>query len=159
MQRLEDQGDVERLAVRYGPRGVVEAFSGARLHDVPFLSGGTAPPPVVRVLVDGHGAGSVLNVTDAAEAAVVDETLMSLPYELLDTTRRVTLLGETDGLHTWLAIRHGAQRIDVVQPDANIVAMLGGPLRDCGGAVLQRPEVRVTVADPRNFIERAGGPF
>ena len=162
MQRLEDQGDVERVAVAYGPRGVIEAFSGPRLHDVPFLSGAMTPPPVTRLLSDGHAIGSVLEVADVHAAAVVDQTLLATPYELLGRTEHgpaVLLLGETGGLHVWLAARHGARKIDVVQPDANVVAMMRGPLRAKGGAVLERPEVRVHVANPRVFVQQAAGPF
>ena len=162
MQRLEDQGDVERVGVAYGPRGVIEAFSGPRLHDVPFVTGSMTPPPVSRLLSDGNAIGSVLEVADVDAAAIVDQTLLATPYEVLGRSQvgpAVLLLGETGGLHVWLAARHGARTIDVVQPDGNVIALMRGPLRARGGAVLERPEVRVHVESPRTFVRRAAGPY
>ncbi len=159
IERLVAQGAVERVGRLQGPRARVEAYSGAVLHDLPFLAiGGAAQPPRVGVvLTDGHLAGSVLDVADAADAAVMDGTLMAFAYDLVEPGPDgpvVALLGETGGTNVWLAVRHDADAIDVVQPDANVIRMLRGPMRGIGGAVLDLPPVRVTIADPRFFVER-----
>ncbi|MHC4066104.1 MAG: polyamine aminopropyltransferase, partial [Planctomycetota bacterium] len=153
VRRLVKQGSAERVAVECGARAVVEAYRSDVFHDLPFLSGGTAPPPMLALVADGHRAGSVMQVDSASQAGVVDQTLMAFAYGLASPQPRVLLLGETGGGNVWLAARHGAARIDLVQPDANILALLRGPLRDAGGAVLDLPGVRATVAEPRHFVE------
>ncbi|MHC4092115.1 MAG: hypothetical protein ACYSVY_17900 [Planctomycetota bacterium] len=153
------QGSAERVAVEYGARAVVEAYRSDVFHDLPFLSGGTAPPPMVALVADGHRAGSVMQIDTASQAGVVDQTLMAFAYGLAAPQPRVLLLGETGGCSVWLAARHGAARIDLVQPDANILALLRGPLRDAGGAVLDLPGVRATVAEPRHFVEHSPDRF
>ncbi len=109
------------------------------------------------ILTDGHLAGSVLDITDASDAAVMDRTLMAFAYDLVvpgPDGPVVALLGETGGTNIWLAVRRHADSIDVVQPDVNVIRMLRGPMRDMGGTVLDLPGVRVTIADPRFFVER-----
>jgi len=157
IDQLRAQGDVQRVGRALGPRAVVEAYRGAVLHDLPFVTvGSVARPPAVAVLLaDGHLVGSVLDVTGLQEASIMDQTVMAFAYDLIESGPggpRVALLGETGGTNVWLALLHGAGTIDVVQPDANIVRMLRGPLHEAGGDVLDLPEVRVTVADPRFFI-------
>jgi len=159
VRRLERQGDAERVAVAYGPRATVEAYRSDLFHDLPFLSGGPVPPPVLNLVSDGHRAGSVLRVDDPSEAAAVDHTLMAVAYELGAPGPRVLLLGETGGANVWLGIRRGAVRIDVVQPDANVPALLRGVLRGDGGGVLDRAGVAAHVAEPRHYVEQIAGRF
>ncbi len=151
VERLLAQGSAQRVARVYGPRAVVEAYRGDALHDLPFLSGALAPPPISVIVVDGHLAGSVLEVSSLEEARVVDHTLMAFAYELAPPRPRVALLGETGGANAWLAARNDAATIDVVQPDSNVISILQGPLAHhqppgsiSGGAA---------GAEPRHFIE------
>ncbi len=152
LERLERQGAATRVARLLGPRSVVDAYRSDVVHDLPFLGVGLAPPPVSPLLVDGHRAGSVLSVAGAAEAAVVDRTLMAFAHDLASPAPRVALLGETDGTGVWLALRRAASAVDVVQGDPNVVAMLRGPLRDLGGHVLDQPGVRTIVTEPHHFV-------
>jgi hypothetical protein len=159
IQRLMDQGSVYRNGLRHGPRATVGGYSGDVLHDLPFLAPGHTPPPISVLVADGHLAGSVLNVTSPEAAAVVDGTLMAFPYRLAAPTRRVALLGEAGGANAWLAIRRGAEAVHVVQPDANVPALLRRSMAAVGGGFLDRPEVRLHVAGPRHFVEHADEPF
>ncbi|MHC4217845.1 MAG: spermidine synthase family protein [Planctomycetota bacterium] len=159
IRRLLDQGSVYRNGLRYGPRATVAAYSGHSLHDLPFVTGGHAPPPISVLLADGHLAGSVLNVSSPQEADVMVSTLTAFPYGLIPRQRRVALLGETGGANVWLAIRRHAQSVHVVQPDANIVALHRLSLTGLGGEVLDRPEVSLHIAEPRHFIEHGDAEF
>ena len=152
--RLERQGSAERMAVAHGPRAVVEAYRGDAFHDIPFLSVGTTPPPMVVLLADGHLAGSVLEVARPEEAEVVDHTVMSFPYGLLPPRPRVLLLNEIGGTNAWLAARQEAASIVIVQPDNHIPSLLRGNLRAHGGGVLDLPGLRYVLAEPRHFVER-----
>ncbi|MCZ6444929.1 MAG: hypothetical protein O6758_01965, partial [Planctomycetota bacterium] len=142
-----------------GPRAVVEAYRGDVLHDLPFLGVGVLPPPMSVILADGHKVGSVLDVDRAARAEVMDQTLTAIPYALVAREPRVALLGETGGTNIWLAARHRASSIHVVQPDENLVDLLRGPLHEHGGAVWDLPGVRSHVAEPRHFIEHTKAKF
>jgi len=159
VQRLERQGQADRVAAAYGPRAVVEAYRGESFHDLPFLSVGATPPSMTVLTLDGHPAGSVLQITHPEDATVMDFCLMACPYDLAPANPKVLLLGETGGTNVWLAARHHAGAIDVVQPDANVIALLRGPLHDRGGVVLDLPTVRVITAQPRHFVERTRDRF
>jgi spermidine synthase len=159
IDRLLDQGSVYRNGLRYGPRATVGAYSGEALHDLPFLSVGRVPPPISVLLADGHLAGSVLNVTSPQAAEVVDGTLMAFPYVFAGDRPRVALLGETGGANVWLAVRRGAPGVHFVQPDANLVSLLRTSLKGIGGEVLDLPQVRLHVAEPRHFMEHTAESF
>ena len=159
IQRLAAQDAVERVGRVLGPRAVLEAYRGRVLHDIPFLGVGQDPPAVSVLLADGHWVGSVLEVQGVDEAGIVDGLLMASVYDLAPQRPRVALLGETGGLNIWLAARHAARAIDVVQPDRRLAVLLRGPLRDLGGAVLDLPNVRVRAAEPRHFIEHTHDSF
>jgi len=136
VRRLERQDQAERVAVAYGPRAVVEVYRGELFHDLPFLSVGATPPAMMAMLADGHAAGSVLRIARPEDAEVMDYCLMAFPYNLTPANPKVLLLGEGGGTNVWLAARHQANAIQVVQPDANVISLLRGPLRELGGLVL-----------------------
>jgi hypothetical protein len=149
-----------RLAGRVlGARAVVEAYRGDVLHDAPFLSPGSVPPRVSVLLADGHTAGAVLDARSAREATAMDGALAAFAYALAPPRPRVALLGEVGGQNAWLALRREAVSIDLVQPDANLLRLLGEALRDHGGGVLEQPGVRAHVTEPRHFIEHASASF
>jgi hypothetical protein len=154
MTRLARQGAVERVATSMGPRAIIEAYRGAVLHDLPFLAGQTAPPPVTVLLADGHTAGSVLEAHSPEDAVVVDGLLMGLAHDLVDAGSDVAILGETGGQNVWLALRAGAASVEVVQPDAGIVHVVRDQLHDLGGSVLTREGVAVHVSETRPFLHR-----
>lgn len=153
--RLVEQNQARLLASSFGPRGVVEAYRSDLFHDLPFASPYVAPPPIDRILLDGHSAGSVLRIARPDEAGVMDQTLMSVAYELAPAHPRVLLLGEQGGADIWLALRQGAQDVEAVQPVPAIYDLLRGPLRGPSGDVLMQPTVRATTADLRHHVEHS----
>ena len=154
---LAAQGDAERVATAISPRAMLEVYRSDAFHYVPFLGPGQAPPPLAVLLSDGHLAGAVLDVSDASEAPAMDQTLMALPYALVDPEPRVLLLGERGGGNVWLALRKRAAAVDVVQPDPNVFKLLRGPMRAIGGNVLDQPSVSTATEEPRHFVEHADG--
>ena len=152
---LEKDGRAVEVARAYSPRSVVEIYAGDVFHEIAFLSTTRVPPPLLAVTIDGHWAGSVLRVDAAADAVVVDHTMMSVPYAFVPARPSVLLLGETGGANVWLAARRGARSTVVVQPDKGLLRVLRRALRDDGGRVFELPGVAVWEEEPRHFVERS----
>jgi len=159
VQRLVRQDQAQRIVSVPGARALLEVFRSDLFHDVQFLSGGVAPPPIAAILADGHLAGSVLEIDRPQDAQVVDQTIMSFPYALLPDRPHVLLLGEVGGSNVWLAARKRAASIHVVQPDANVVAILRGPMKNRGGGFLDLPNVHAVVEEPRHFVDHTAERF
>lgn len=161
VQRFAAQGAARRIAARADPHGYVALYESDRFHDLPFLALTRRPPPMYSLLINGDPAGSMLRIDSPAEAAVLDNTLMALPYRLLLTRQggalsnesrrpRVLLLGESGGANAWLGRRRDAARIDLVQPNAAIIALL----REFAPALVAAPEIHTHATDPRRFLAR-----
>lgn len=153
VDRLEAGGQAERLARAFGPSGVVEAFGSDAFHDMAFMTDDRVPPSMASIVVDGHRAGSLLRIERPEQAAVLDGTLMALPYGLVPSNPRVLLLDEVGGGNIWLARRHGAAAVDVVQSNRVLSDLLAGPLEDEGGKVFDLPGVALHPVEPRAFLE------
>lgn len=150
VQRLVEQGSARRVAARAGPHGYVELYESDRFHDLPFLALTRRPPPMYSLLVNGDPAGSILRIDTPAAAAVLDDTLMALPYRLIPRRPRVLLVGESGGANAWLARRQDAARIDVVQPNKAIVELL----HEFGPALFATSGLHVRTSDPRRLLAR-----
>ena len=153
VNRLVAGGQAERIASAHGPSGVVEVFRSDAFHDVAFITDESVPPSLASIVVDGHRAGSLLEIDDADAAKALDGTLMALPYALAPRNPRVLLLDEAGGGNIWLARRNGAESVDVVQSNRVLLDLLSGPLEDDGGAVFDLPGVSIHPMEPRAFIE------
>jgi hypothetical protein len=159
VQRLQTDGNATPVARAYGPRAVVELFSGPAFHDLPFLSVGESPPPITSIVLDGQAGGSLLGAANKEEARVVEHTLMSLPYEFTQQRPRVLLLGETGGANVWLAARHDASAIDIVQPNGELITLITSTARDRGGRVFELPGAKIHTNTPRHFVEHTTASF
>jgi hypothetical protein len=155
VRQLETDGRAARVASAHSERSVVEVYSGDAFHELAFLSTGAAPPPMYAVTMDGHWAGSILRVKSAADAAVVERTMMSIPYEFTRPEPAVLLLGETGGVNVWLAVRKNARAIHAVQPDKALLRIVRRNLRGDGGQVFDLPGVAVYEQDSRRFVDHA----
>ncbi|MBW2638301.1 MAG: hypothetical protein JRC86_12430, partial [Deltaproteobacteria bacterium] len=103
---LEEQGDAEHILTASGPRAQLDVFESPLFHNTLF-AGFTAlssPPPQLTVYADGWAVGTVFKIDEPGEAEILDHTLMSVPYRLLDRPS-VLLLGEVGGPNVWLAER------------------------------------------------------
>ncbi len=90
---------------------------------------------------------------DLARAGAFDDTwglLMSLPYRAL-RPGRVLVLGAGAGASVWLATRHGASRVDAVEVNPAMPALLAR-WRRFAGDVYHQPGVRLIIADARRYL-------
>jgi spermidine synthase len=155
LQQLVAQGSARRLASRADPHGYVELYESDLFHDLPFPAlSAPAPPPMYSLTVNGDPAGSVLRIHDAAEAAVMDHTLMAFPYRLIRSRPSVLLIGETGGINVWLARRKGAAWIDLIQPNAAVIALVS----NWAGSAFEHANAHVRTVDPRTFLAKRDRP-
>ena len=159
VRQLEQQHVARRLAAEFSPRSTIEIYRGDVFHEFNFLSVDAIVPEVDVILMDGHLAGSMLRVDRVNAGDVVEHTMMSVAYALLPQQPRVLLLGEVGGGNVWLAQRHGAASIQLIQPDQALLRLLNGPLRHDTGRFLALPTVEVFVANPRHFVEHTSSQF
>ena len=159
VDRLEAGGQAEQLARATDPSGIVEVFGSDAFHDMAFMTDDRVPPTMASIVVDGHRAGSLLRIDRPEQAAALDGTLMALPYGLVPSHPGVLLLDEVGGGNVWLAQRHGAATVDVVQPNRVLSDLLAGPLADEGGMVFGLPGVTLHPVEPRAFLEGTRGSF
>lgn len=153
VDRLVTDGQAGLLATEYSPRGVMQVFQSDTFHNMPFLTGQSAPPGMNALVMDGHWAGSLLRIDHPDKAGVLDETLMAFPYALVAQNPRVLLLDERGGGNIWLAVRNKAQAVHIVQPNRSLLDLLAGPMRHEGGIVFDLPQVIRHQATPRQYIE------
>ncbi len=154
VKRLADQGSAEKKLVRHGPRGRIELFSSPHFHTLLSLGSTTAPPSMDLLLRDGFDIGSVLSISSPDQARFLEGTLAALPYKLV-SPKRVLILGESSGIHVWLARLSSADSIYLIQGDENVIAALAGhPSR-----VLDDPRIRVFITEPRAFLDTTESKF
>ncbi len=148
VQNLERQGSAKRERTLHGARGRIDLYSGDYFHTLLSLSSTESPPRMDSLMRDGFPAGSVLDIRRPGQAEFLLGTLAALPYKLIKP-KSVLILGESGGIHVWLARLSQAESIVVVQPDRNIIKVL----REHDSRVLADPRVRVVVAEPRAFLD------
>ncbi len=153
---LEKQGDAEHLLTRSSPRARLDVFASPLFHNTLF-AGFTAlspPPAQLTVYADGWPVGTVFKIDEPAEAEILDHTVMSVPYRLLERPR-VLLLGEVGGANVWLAERWSADSVTVVNGNPQLISVIAEDLAEISGDVFGREGVETVAADPRLFLDAA----
>lgn len=144
------------MAQRFSPLGVVTVVDSplAPLHHAPGLSLNAAagPPSQLGLFIDGQAAGALTRYDgDLAPLAYLGDTTAALPYRLLDHPR-VLVLGAGAGNDVLQALIHGARRIDAVELDAQVVALVQKDLAVFSGRPYDAPGVGLHVSEARGFV-------
>ena len=168
LQRLERQGDAERVLTRYSPRMRLDVYQAPSLHQTLFAGpgAGEVPPPQDVILFDGEAAGTLFRTADPERARIMEATPQSLPYRLSKAREEedgrgpdALILGEVGGTNIWLARRFGAAQVTAVQASGTLLKALKGPLRERGGRIFTAPGVSTVEHPPRLYLERSGRRF
>ncbi len=114
------------------------------------------PRPAREMWIDQDGsAGTPIEhlpgAPEALEHLLFDVT--SLGYQLARPAR-VCIIGAGGGRDIVTALALGARRVDAVELNAAIVALLRGPLAEFSGNIYGRPGVRAIVGEGRSFLTR-----
>ena len=155
LDRLSLQSGAKRLLTRNGPRGQVDVYESDQLHQTLFagLQADILPPRQLALLMDGELAGTVFNVQEISETAILDFTPQSLAYRLINRPK-VLLLGEVGGVNVWLAKRFGAEKITVVQGNGQLNSLLRNELSQLSGNIFGMPDTEVVTQEPHVYVGR-----
>jgi len=131
------------------------------------------PPPQLGIFSDA-GSMTALNLVGATNAVTnsaadqgdgapkaaterlsyLQDQPMAAAYHALRRPR-VLVLGAGGGADVWRARLSSARHIDAVELDGKLIDLLRGRFREAGGAVYDRADVTVHVAEARSFVTRS----
>ena len=151
------------VAERSSPLGLVTAVVSP---DLPFrhapglsLANTIEPPDQIALFTDGGGLSAVTRFDgDRGPLAYLGFQPAALPYHLAEQPM-VLVLGAGGGAAVLRALVHGARRIDAVELNPDVVALMRQDLAEFSGDLYGRDDVRVTVAEPRAFVAGTGGRY
>jgi hypothetical protein len=148
------------LATRSSAIGRIDVVESSAIRQAPGLSLLTpqqaAIPPQLGLFVDAETAGAITAFDGNTSAlGYLDWMSTAAPYFARTDSPRVCVLGVGGGANVLLALRHGARHVDAVELDTNVVRLLREPLHNFSGALYDRADVHVRVAEGRAFLESA----
>jgi len=153
------------VAERSSALSRVDVVASPAIREAPGLSlvapAEAVPPPQLGLYVDAETAGAITSFDgDTGRLSYLDWSTTAAPYFALPEASRgvqVCVLGSGAGASVLLALLHGAQQVDAVELDPNVLDLLQGRFRAFTGALYSRPEVRVHRAEARAFVQAARG--
>jgi len=156
-QALEAVGS-RVVAESSSPLGLLTVVENTRIpyRHAPGLSFAARhlPPEQLAVFTDGEGL-SALNRHDGTPEALayLDDTTAALPYRLLEQPA-VLVLGAGAGSDVALALRQGARRVDAVELNPQMTALVAERCADYAGHLYADPRVRLHTGEARGFTAR-----
>ncbi len=156
-------GGARIVAERSSPLGVITVVESAQ---VPFrhapglsLNAPDEPPAQLGVFVDGDGPSALVRYDGRREPlAYLDYLTSALPYHLL-AHPRVLVLGAGAGADVLQAVAAGAQSVDAVEVNPQMIELVERDFADFSGRPYRAAGVRVHVAEARGFVARHRGRF
>ncbi len=110
------------------------------------------PPEQLAIFTDGSGLSAVNRFDGRLETiGFLDQTTAALPYHILKAPR-VAILGSGGGSDVLLARLHGAQSVDAVEMNAQLVELIQGTLAGFAGNIYGAPPVTVHISEARQFM-------
>ena len=111
----------------------------------------------IRLFRHDLGHALFLNETiqwESREEEILNHLMVSVPLGLLREPRSVLILGGGFGLGARTALNGGAQRVDVLEIDPEVVRLSrqSRALRKLNGAVFDDPRVHVRIGDVFEFV-------
>jgi len=146
------------IITRSSAMGRVDVVESPAIRQAPGLSLVTpseaAIPPQLGFFVDAETAGAITAFDGNTTAlGYLDWMSTAAQYFARPHPPRVCVLGAGGGTNVLLALRHGAGHVDAIELDPNVVRLLREALRHFSGALFDRADVHVHVAEGRAFLE------
>jgi spermidine synthase len=117
------------------------------------LNSTVEPPPQLGVFTDGDALSVITRYDGRRALGYLDFTTAALPYHLLQGPS-VLVLGAGGGGDVLQALYHGARRIDAVELNPRLIALVRREHAAFAGGLYDRPEVTVHAAEARSFVVR-----
>lgn len=149
---------------RSGPLGLLTVVASpvVPLRHAPGLSlvSRAEVPEQIAVFTDGEGM-TVINRWDrqSKATAFLDQVPSALPYHLLARKSRVLVLGAGGGTDVLQALAHGAQRVDAVELNPQLIHLVRRRYGAFSGHLYDDPRVRLHFADARGFVRAVNSRF
>jgi len=157
-----DVTEAEVVEEAFGPLGFIQVVSSTSERTAAGLSTEApleALPPVQKGLyVDGSKVASVARELSEEEQTYMDWQLTSIPYGLKKDPD-VLLVGLGGGEGVARALHCGAGNVEVAEVNSVLVNLVKERFSDENGGLLKRGDVRVNLADGRDFAARNPGAF
>ncbi len=114
------------------------------------------PPAQLAVFTDGDSITALTAYDgDPATIAYLDRTTAALPYRILERPR-VLILGAGGGEQVLLALRAGADSVDAVEVNPQMIDLARNRFADFGGDIFSRPNVHLHLAEARSYAATTG---
>jgi spermidine synthase len=157
-QALEVVGS-QVVAEASGPLGLLTVVDSPRVpfRHAPGLSFNSPylPPEQLAVFTDGDGMSVINRYTGKPDSvAFLGETTAALPYVLLDRPS-VLVLGAGAGSDVLLALQQGAGRVDAVELNPQMTALVADQFSEFAGAPYSDPRVTLHAGEARGFAARS----
>lgn len=127
------------------------------LRHAPGLSFATThiPPEQLGVFTDADAMSAIVRADGGpASFAYLGDTTAAIPYVLLDTPD-VLVLGAGGGSDVLLALQHGAESVDAVELDPQMIALVNETFGEFAGRIYSDPRVRLHTAEARGFVAQS----
>lgn len=92
------------------------------------------------------------------DLAYLDDLTSALPYHLA-RPKRVLVLGAGGGADVLQALYHGAEKIDAVELDTQVVDLVRNSYGEFSGGIYDHDDVTVHIAEARGFLDRTGARY
>lgn len=113
------------------------------------------PPPQLGVFTDADGMTAITRFTgDRSAMAYLDQSTSALPYHL-QSPKRALLLGAGAGSDVLQALYHGAERIDAVELNPQIVDLVKRRYKEFAGSIYDNERVTLHLGEARGFVARS----
>ncbi len=155
--------DSRILAQSSSPLGLVTVVASPTvpIRHAPGLSFGTRhiPPEQLAVFTDADGLSAITRYDGVpASVAYLGDMTAALPFALLNDPA-VLILGAGTGVDVLMALYHGARRIDAVELNPQMIALVAGAWADFAGHIYEDPRVSVHTGEARGFVARHTGAY
>ncbi len=145
---------------RWNAYSRLDVVESQGIHSAPGLSLRYTglPPEQWALALDGGDLSPITHSPSPGESDFLAALQGGLPYRLRPQAR-VLLLDPRGGLDLLLALRSGAQHVEVVMPNPLVLGAVRDRYGDHAGRIYQDQRVRVHVEGPRSFLARDAGRY
>lgn len=111
-------------------------------------------PEMRGLTIDGDALTAVVSGEFGQAGVPARRQPSSVPYAMAPR-ERVLVIGPGGGIDVEAALAYGARRVDAVEVNPGVAAVMLGPMAGFTDNIYRRPGVRLVVEDGRSFLRRA----